>query len=74
MKQYVLPLSITAIPSKSFTCDDKIIKATALVYPELTGPDTKFIKNPSPNTPINNSIIPVKNVRRTALCHTPPAL
>lgn len=34
------------IPSISFTCDVIIIRATADVNPELTGPDTKSIKNP----------------------------
>lgn len=59
------------IPKISLTCDVKIIKATALVKPLLTGPDTKSIKNPSPKIPISNSINPDKNDNNTARCQTP---
>lgn len=38
------PLAETA--RISFICDVTIISATAEVNPELTGPDTKSIKNP----------------------------
>lgn len=33
-------------PKISFICDETIIKATADVNPELTGPETKFIMKP----------------------------
>lgn len=36
----------TVIPSISFICDVTIIKATADVNPDDTGPDTKSIRNP----------------------------
>lgn len=61
------------IPNTSFTCDDKMIRATALVKPLLTGPETKSIRKPRPKTPIKISIIPVRNESKTALCQTPPA-
>lgn len=60
-------------PNTSLTCDVRIINATALVKPELTGPDTKLIRKPMPNAPISISIAPVKNDRRTARCQTPLA-
>jgi len=34
------------MPRISLICDVTIIKATADVKPELTGPDTKSIRNP----------------------------
>lgn len=34
------------IPRRSFTCDVKIIRATAEVKPEATGPETKSIMKP----------------------------
>jgi len=37
---------LAEIPRISLTCDVTIIKATADVKPELTGPDTKSIRNP----------------------------
>ena len=40
----VAPFAV--IPSISLICDVTIIKATADVNPELTGPETKSIKNP----------------------------
>lgn len=62
------------MPKISLTCDDRIIKATALVKPDETGPDTKSIKNPSPKKPINSSMIPVKKLRRQAFCQLPRAV
>jgi hypothetical protein len=37
---------LAEIPRISLICDVTIIKATADVKPELTGPDTKSIRNP----------------------------
>lgn len=37
---------LAGMPSTSFICEVMIIKATADVKPELTGPDTKSIRNP----------------------------
>lgn len=37
---------LAGIPRISLICDVTIIKATADVKPELTGPDTKSIRNP----------------------------
>lgn len=37
---------LAGMPRMSLTCDVTIIKATADVKPELTGPDTKSIRNP----------------------------
>lgn len=48
-----------------------MIKATALVKPLLTGPDTKSIKNPRPKIPISNSINPDRNDSNTARCQIP---
>lgn len=41
---------LAEMPRMSLTCDVTIIKATADVKPELTGPDTKSIKNPNKET------------------------
>lgn len=60
-------------PKTSLTCVVRIISATALVNPELTGPDTKLIRKPMPSAPIAISMTPVKNDNSTARCHTPPA-
>jgi hypothetical protein len=68
----VLPLPL--IPKMSLTCDDKIIKATALVKPDETGPDTKSIRKPRPKKPIKSSVIPVKNESKTAFCQLPLAV
>lgn len=61
------------VPNISLTCDVNMINETALVYPELTGPETKFNKNPRPMKPIKISTMPVKNDSNTAFCQTPPA-
>ena len=65
----VLPLAV--IPKRSLICDERIIKATALVNPEETGPDTKSIKNPSPNNPIKSSTVPERKQSTTAFCQLP---
>lgn len=39
-------LPFTVILKMSFICDVNMIKATADVKPDETGPDTKSIKNP----------------------------
>jgi hypothetical protein len=65
----VVPLPL--IPKISLTCDERMMRATALVKPDETGPDTKSIRNPSPKNPINNSMKPVKKQRRTAFCQLP---
>lgn len=41
---------LAGMPRISFICEVTIIRATADVKPELTGPDTKSIKNPEINT------------------------
>lgn len=58
----------------SFTCDDRIISATALVKPEETGPETKSMRNPRPKMPIRSSISPVRKQRRIAFCGLPRAV
>lgn len=68
----VVPFAL--IPKISLTCDVRIIKATADVNPDETGPETKSIKNPRPNIPINNSIKPHKKHNRTDFCHEPFAV
>ena len=65
----VFPLAL--IPNKSLICDDKIIKATALVNPDETGPETKSIRNPSPNNPISSSTSPDRKQSTTAFCQLP---
>lgn len=62
------------MPKISLTCDDRIIRATALVKPDETGPDTKSIRNPSPKNPIRSSVMPVKKLRRQAFCQLPRAV
>ena len=66
------PLAV--IPKISFTCDVTMIKATALVNPDETGPDTKSTRNPSLNIPINSSVIPATRQRNTAFCQLPPTV
>lgn len=68
----MLPLAL--IPKMSFTCDDRMIKATALVKPEDTGPETKSIRKPRPKTPIRSSMSPVKKQRRIAFSGLPRAV
>lgn len=48
-----------------------MMRATALVKPLETGPETKSMRNPSPKKPINNSIMPVKKQSKTAFCQLP---
>lgn len=61
------------LPNISLTCDVRIISETALVYPELTGPDMKLIRNPRPSRPMPISMMPVNRASSTAFCQTPPA-
>jgi len=62
------------MPNISLTCDVTIIKLTADVKPDDTGPETKSTRNPKPNIPIKSSITPDVNASRTALCQLPPAV
>lgn len=68
----VLPFA--AIPKMSFICDDKIIKATALVKPEDTGPETKSMRKPSPKKPMRSSVNPDRKQSRQAFCQLPCAV
>lgn len=62
------------IPKMSFICDDKIIKATALVKPDDTGPDTKSIRKPRPKKPISSSVRPDRKQSRIAFSGLPRAV
>ena len=62
------------IPKISLTCDERIIKATALVKPDDTGPETKSIRKPRPKNPIKSSVTPVTKQRRQAFCQLPRAV
>ena len=68
----VVPLA--TMPKMSLTCDDKIIRATALVKPDETGPDTKSIRKPRPKRPIKSSTKPVRKQRSTAFSQLPRAV
>lgn len=68
----VVPLA--TIPKMSLTCDDKMMRATALVKPDETGPDTKSIRNPRPKRPIKSSIKPVRKDKSTAFSQLPRAV
>lgn len=65
------PLADT--PKISLTCDVTMIKATADVNPDETGPDTKFTRNPKPKVAINSSIMPVNKLNRIAFGTEPRA-
>lgn len=65
----VVPLAV--IPNTSLTCDDRMIKATALVKPLETGPDTKSMRKPRPKRPIKSSMMPVRRERSTAFSQLP---
>lgn len=60
-----------AIPNIFFICDVTIIKETADVKPEDTGPDTKSIRKPKPKTPINSSTRPQSKHNNTDFCQEP---
>lgn len=64
---------VTVIANRSFTCEVAIISATADVKPDETGPETKFMRNPRPRTPIISMTNPVQKVSNTAFSTTPPA-
>lgn len=68
----VLPDAL--IPKMSLTCDERIMRATALVKPEDTGPETKSIKKPRPKNPIRSSMSPVRKQRRMAFSGLPRAV
>lgn len=58
----------------SLTCDVKIIKATALVKPDDTGPETKSIRKPRPKKPIKSSVKPVRKQSKIAFSGLPLAV
>jgi len=58
-------------PSIERIWDVDTIRATALVNPALTGPDTNSTRHPSLKMAIRISIMPVRKVRSTDLCQDP---
>lgn len=52
-------------------CDVKIIRDTADVNPDETGPETKFMRKPKPKIPIVNSTMPHNKDKSTDFCHDP---
>lgn len=67
----VLPLP--GIPKICFICVATTVIAIAFVNPDVTGADTKSIRNPNPKIPDSNSMDPDRNANRTDLCQLPPA-
>lgn len=65
----VVPLA--TMPKMSLTCDDKMIRETALVKPDETGPETKSMRKPRPKRPMKSSIKPVRKQRSTAFSQLP---
>lgn len=51
-----------------------MIKATALVKPDETGPETKSIRKPRPKNPINSSVRPDRKHSKIAFSGLPLAV
>lgn len=66
-------LPFPGIPKICFICVATTVIAIAFVNPDVTGAETKSIRNPNPKIPDNNSIDPDKNDNKTDLCQLPPA-